>query len=578
MKFEEVIGQEHITQILKNALQNNRIAHAYIFAGPRGVGKTSTARLLAKAVNCENQPAINPCNTCPTCKSITSGQNLDVIEIDGASNRGIDEIRNLRENIKFSPASARFKIYIIDEVHMLTKEAFNALLKTLEEPPAHAIFMFATTEIHKVPLTILSRCQRFDFKRISTTRIQELLKMIAESEKIKVEDDALFLIARKADGSMRDAESILDQMISFNIENLTVDHIRQSLGLIDQEVYFEFTDLLLEKDSARILQYSKKIFASGHDLIDFAHGLQEHFRNLLLALALKETKQLEVADHLKDRYHTSSQAFNDKDLIHYLHILGEAEQSLKYSFFPELTLEMLLLKLANKPSHVQIEDILAYINKLKGTPSTGQGSGNPSSSARPPLDKSSRPKTNIVQSDQQPAEPSGPSKNSSQTLIENEVETLKNTLMNYKNMGNATDNDAQSSTADLQLDMESFQKLWPDFIQKVKSTKVALASFLEDGLPYAVDKNLLTIAYDQSNAFAREHVEKNNKLIETIFEKDFNLPVRINFTSVNFKTLGIEQKPRTDDEIMEDLKKKEPILNDIIERFGLVKVLNRDVE
>ena len=216
MQFEEVVGQEHITRTLKNALQNNRIGHAFIFAGPRGVGKTTTARLLAKTVNCERQPvddrtrrAVNPCNECSSCRSITKGNSLDVIEIDGASNRGIDEIRNLRDNIRFAPASSKYKIYIIDEVHMLTKDAFNALLKTLEEPPSHAIFIFATTEIHKVPLTILSRCQRFDFKRIPTLDIANQLEAIAKSEKIKIDKNSLILIARKSEGSMRDAESRL---------------------------------------------------------------------------------------------------------------------------------------------------------------------------------------------------------------------------------------------------------------------------------------------------------------------------------------------------------------------------------
>jgi len=575
MKFEEVVGQEHITQILRNALKNERIAHAYIFAGPRGVGKTSTARLLAKAVNCENYPVIDPCNNCSTCNSITKGQNLDVIEIDGASNRGIDEIRNLRENIRFSPASARYKIYIIDEVHMLTKEAFNALLKTLEEPPPHAIFIFATTEIHKVPLTILSRCQRFDFKRISTQKIQESLKNIANAEKIKIDDEALFLISRKADGSMRDAESILDQMISFGIDKLSVEHIRESLGLINQEIYFGFTDLLVEKNTAKILQFSKMIFSSGHDLIDFLHGMQEHFRNLLLTSALNDTKQLEVADHFKQQYEQTAKSFSDRDLLHYLHILGDAEQSVKFSFFPELTIEMLLLKLAHKPSHVQLEEILAYLEKIKSSEPLKNDAINPPK----PADNSSSP-SKLTKEDTTPRKKNddATTKQDKEASDENEMVNLKNTLKNYQKLGEPTLALEKKSEQEVNIDLNEIQALWSDVINRVKTTKVALASFLEDGLPHTIDRNLLTIAYDHSNTFAQQHVEKNSKLIEKIFLSDFQLPLRIKFISLDFKQLGIEQKPRTDDEILEDLKKKEPVLNDIINRFGLTKALNKDMD
>lgn len=260
LTFEDVAGQEHVTRTLMNALQQQRMGHAFIFAGPRGVGKTTAARLLAKALNCETQPAINPCNQCKSCKAVTEGHSLDVIEIDGASNRGIDEIRNLRENIRFSPASSRYKVYIIDEVHMLSKEAFNALLKTLEEPPAHAVFIFATTEIHRVPLTILSRCQRFDFKRIPTAVIADRLQQIAEFEKIPIDRDGLLLISRKAEGSMRDATSILDQLASSSAETLTVEKVQEALGLINEELFFEFTDLIPQKEDAAVIRFARAVF------------------------------------------------------------------------------------------------------------------------------------------------------------------------------------------------------------------------------------------------------------------------------------------------------------------------------
>jgi len=247
-KFEDVVGQEHITATLMNAIKTNRIAHAYIFTGPRGVGKTTTARILAKALNCENPHDAEPCNECAMCKTINDSQTMDIIEIDGASNRGIDEIRTLRESVKYAPTRGKYKIYIIDEVHMLTKESFNAFLKTLEEPPAHTIFVFATTDIHKVPLTIISRCQRFDFRRIQLDTIKKTLSDIAKAENISIDDKTLTLISKKADGALRDAQSLFNQVISFCGDKIDSETVSKMLNLIDDDLFFTISDAILEKD------------------------------------------------------------------------------------------------------------------------------------------------------------------------------------------------------------------------------------------------------------------------------------------------------------------------------------------
>lgn len=576
LRFEDVIGQEHITQILKNALQNQRVAHAFIFAGPRGVGKTSTARLLAKAVNCENQPVINPCNQCSTCRSITEGHNLDVIEIDGASNRGIDEIRNLRENIRFAPVASRFKIYIIDEVHMLTKEAFNALLKTLEEPPSHAIFIFATTEIHRVPPTILSRCQRFDFKRIPVTKIQQQLQKIVEAEQIEVENEALLLISRKAEGSMRDAESILDQLISLTTEKLTADLVRKSLGIISQEIFFELTDLLPNKDTSKIIQYANTIFSSGCDLIDFLHGIQEHFRNFLIAQTLKDTTLLDVADHLKKRYMEQASHFTDRDLVHYLSILSDAEQQLKYSYLPELSLEMILLKLVHKPSAIQLEEILSFIENFKKNPEIekkGLSSPPSYSSVSTENKKPTFPLPNTLTKKEKDT-------NSTSKLSQEKkgFKGLGDSLQQFQKLKNSSGSAAATKTIEANITLSDIQQKWSTIIERVRAEKIALGSFLQEGIPYQVEGGKLIVAYDQHAAFHREHVEKNSKVIENIIKNELSWPIRIGFTSIDFKAEGIQQVPRTPEEILNDIKNKEPVIRKIIDIFDLDQVTYKDTE
>ncbi|RCK73592.1 MAG: DNA polymerase III subunits gamma and tau [Ignavibacteriae bacterium] len=371
LKFEDVVGQEHITTTLRNAIARNRISHAYLFSGPRGVGKTTTARILAKAINCLNPKDFNPDNECEICLEITEGRNMDVLEIDGASNRGIEEIRNLRESVKYVPTKNKYKVYVIDEVHMLTKEAFNALLKTLEEPPAHVIFIFATTEIFKVPATILSRCQRFDFRRISTDEIMKHLQLIAKTEKIKIDDDALLIIAKKGDGSMRDAQSIFDQVVSFCGNEIDTKSTIQALGLVDQEIFFRTTDIIRNKDTKAAIVLVDEIITQGYDIKEYLSGLTEHLRNFIITITTGNTKLIEVAEIYKKKYAEDAKHFKENDLLRLIKIVTEAQNSIKWDVQPRYKLELALIQMTKLDNSVEIEKLLNQIQELKKKFSNG---------------------------------------------------------------------------------------------------------------------------------------------------------------------------------------------------------------
>jgi DNA polymerase III subunit gamma/tau len=363
--FDDIVGQSHIAKTLRNAIATDRLSHAYIFSGPRGVGKTTTARILAKTVNCLHPHDNNPDNTCELCQEINEGRSVNVFEIDGASNRGVEEIRNLRESVRYGPAKGKYKIYIIDEVHMLTKEAFNALLKTLEEPPAYVIFIFATTEIYKVPLTILSRCQRFDFRRIMIEEIIGRLRFIAAEEHITIDDEALFLLARRGDGSMRDAQSIFDQVVSYCGDRVDTKQILTMLNLVDEEMYFRITDLIKTKDVKAGLLLVDEVIGRGYDVREFLNGLMEHFRNLLIALSTQSASLIETSEFYRKRYQELASVFSEIDLLRLIKIASDTETALRWSQQPRLKLEIGLVQMIKLDSSIEIGMLLKQLNDLR---------------------------------------------------------------------------------------------------------------------------------------------------------------------------------------------------------------------
>ena len=371
-KFSEVSSQEFVTQTLKNAILSGKIAHSYLLSGPRGVGKTTIARILAKALNCEKPVKGEPCNKCNSCIEITNGVHPDIFELDAASNRGIDDVRAIQDAAKFFPIKSKYKFFIVDEVHMLTQHAFNALLKILEEPPGYLIFILATTNPEKIPATIVSRCQRFPLQRIKIGEITENLSFIAKEEKIKIDKDSLFLIAKLGDGALRDAQGVFDMAVSFCGNDIKYSELKNFLNIPDKEIYFEISKLIRESKTGELLKYFNELNEKGFDLQTFFHGLAEHMRDLMIINSTGNSDLIDESDSIKEKYSEEAQKFTQEQIERILKILFETENRFKYSSNQKILTEVLLAELCRVNSEVtDLSEILSELEAVKKKSKSG---------------------------------------------------------------------------------------------------------------------------------------------------------------------------------------------------------------
>ena len=489
--FEDVVGQDHLTKTLINAFKKDRVAQGYILTGPRGVGKTTTARIISKTLNCSTAKNGVPCNECNSCKEIIDGRNLDVLEIDGASNRGIEEIRNLREQIKYTPMNSRYKVFIIDEVHMLTNQAFNALLRTLEEPPSHGKFILATTDIHKVPSTIISRCQRFDFNRITLDVISKRLSLILKAESIDIDDASLLSISQKADGSMRDALSLLDQVIAYSGDSIKIEDVSAVIGLIPNEIYFDFSNAIVEKDYNKMMSVIESIHSAGLSLQDITEGLIKHYNNLLITLVDKGEDLLSgMNEETKNQYIKSSKKYINKDIIRISKVLHDMQFSLKQVSQPMIVFEMTALKLLEMDTSVSISELISDISSKES-------------------------KKKVIESKEPPIK-----KNDDITDFKIDEELN----VSEKSTNPKTSNDEKQKPL---LDLEVIKDTWNDFVKKVSNNRPSIATILEHADPIELNGNSLTVNIVDLPKFSVGNLEHNQELINQFAQEHYDLPLKI---------------------------------------------------
>jgi DNA polymerase-3 subunit gamma/tau len=498
--FEEVVGQEHITQTLTNAFKKDRVSQAYLFTGPRGVGKTTTARLVAKALNCMESSG-NPCNKCSNCIEITDGRNMDVLEIDGASNRGIEEIRGLREAIQYAPINSKFKIFIIDEVHMLTTPAFNALLRTLEEPPAHGKFILATTDIYKVPATIISRCQRFDFNSITMNSISEQIKYVLHKEKIEIDNDSLRIIAQKADGSMRDALNILDKVIAYSSDKILIEDVNKVLGLIPIDIYFNILEAIRKKNGKVLIDLLTEVKSKGMPIQEFVSGLNQHIRNMMIATIDNSLDVLELNSDLKNFYENTAKLWNIRDLLRISKVITDIEPQVKRAIQPHILIELSLLKLLELDTTVTIESLLDKFKNILNV-----------SSEIP-----RKPSTNIALK-------------SNETLFNDDRPTIENVKLDKIEKEKNTISEPKSeSNSNNKISLDSIIEKWDEFTEELSSERPSVGNVLSHCEATQFIGNRLEIKLVNGNNFNLRTLEKNKHVIEKYLEKTYYLPVKVVF-------------------------------------------------
>ena len=505
--FSDVIGQEHIVRTLKNQIENNNVGHAYLFCGTRGTGKTSTAKIFSRAVNCTNLHNDEPCNECENCREILEDKTMDVVEIDAASNNSVDDIREFRENVKYSPAKSKYKVYIIDEVHMLSQGAFNALLKTLEEPPSYVIFILATTEPHKIPATILSRCQRFDFKRVTVKDISSRMRYICEKEGIEADEKALNLIARNSQGALRDALSILDQCISFEGNKISYNDVIELLGSVNIEQLFDLAESIIKEDTRKSLQILNDFIIWGKDVRNLVNDLIDHFRNLMVCKISNDLDEIislpeETIDLLKQQAET----IDTNNLIRILNILSEAQDGMKISSNPRVLMEVTMMKIAQPMFDESKEALIKRIENLEQKIESGNIKVNHIST--------NQTVDNFNENNQQ---------------NNNTVEKQEDENIEYENLKGD--------------DIKLVEKSWKKILQKMKEDKnQVIRALLQDVDSFNISEDTLYIIFTDNYSFAKSRLDSPvtiqyvEKVIREVLNRSFSVKIALKSQLSNLNT------------------------------------------
>jgi DNA polymerase-3 subunit gamma/tau len=507
--FEEVVGQQHVVRTLRNAVEQGKVHHAYLFVGSRGTGKTSMAKILARSLNCERGgPTINPCGECESCLTIASGTSIDVIEMDAASNRSVDDVRDLRERVAYAPTGGRWKVYILDEAHMLTKEAWNAFLKTLEEPPPNTVFVLATTEAHKVMATIADRCQRFDFQRPSLEQISEVLQRVAAAEGIEVEDAAVAMIARSASGSFRDALGTLDQLVAYGGEQVKLDDVLELLGAADAELLFEAVDAVVAENPKGVLLGVEKMARSGRDPSQFARDLLAHLRHLLVTQTVGEVPNTFVVTATdSDRLAAQANAIGAATLVRTIDELAAALTAVREGDDARMAVEIALLKAARPDLDPSTEGVLRRIERLEQGTNAPPAAG-PVAAGDPPPPAVAKASSGAVPPTAPPAADAAPADELEHKPAGESAEAAPPAAGAPDSSPSAEDDPPAGQDA---LDLENVVRMWPAVLDKLRETSPALAATFEGARPVSLDDEGLKIGFPAESRFNKRKAETSEK-------------------------------------------------------------------